>query len=97
MNIKDFAKQNQNKNTKTTNFNAKQMEDDYGDLVQEFLKRYGKMSEKQMLFEMFSLVKQKKEQGTFDITQIEKASKAIAPFLSLEQQDYMHQLLEQLK
>ena len=96
MDIKDFAKQNQKKQTQKE-FDAKQIQEDYGDLVQEFLKRYGKMDDKQMLYELFLLVKQKKEQGTFDINKIEDAAKAIEPFLNLEQKSYMHELLNKLR
>ncbi len=99
MDIKDFAKHSQKEKPqeKSKEFDAKQIQNDYGDLVEEFLKRYGKMDEKQMLFEMFELVKQKKEEGTFDITQIENACKSISPFLDAGQREYMQSLLEKLR
>ena len=79
------------------NVHKNKTKENYDDLVQEFLKRYGKMNENQMLFEMFELVKQKKEQGTFDFSQIENACKSVAPFLNNEQRDYMYSLLEKLR
>ena len=101
MNIKDFSKTNlhnseQNK-PNLENIDLKNINDEYGDLVQEFMKRYGKMSEKQMLKEMFELIQKKKKEGNFDIQKITEAANAIAPFLSDDQKEYMFNLLNYIK
>jgi len=101
MNIKDFSKTKlHNKQSDTTNLddiNLEKVNSEYGDLVQEFMKRYGKMSEKQMLKEMFDLIQKKKKEGTFDAQKIKEAANAIAPFLDEEQKEYMFNLLNYIK
>ena len=98
MDIKDYSK------TKIHNSSKPKIEKDklesvqnnYGDLVNEFMKRYGKMDEKQMMDEMFVLIKQKKSEGTFNIEQIRQIAQNVKPFLSVEQQNYMEELLEKI-
>ena len=101
MNIKDFSKtklhnDEQNK-PNLENIDLKNINDEYGDLVEEFMKKYGKMSEKQMLKEMFELIQKKKKEGNFDIQKITEAANAIAPFLSEDQKEYMFNLLNYIK
>jgi len=100
MNLKDFAKQDVHSTTKEekqkTNIPPEQIvktSEDYGDLVQEFMKRYGHMDEQQMMSELFKLIQQKKSEGTFDAEQIRKAATQIAPLLDENQRAYMYNLL----
>lgn len=100
MNLKDFAKQDTGKNTtekpqkpQITPENLKEASNDYADLVQEFMKRYGHMDQQQMMNELFKLIQQKKADGTFDAEQIRKAATHIAPLLDEEQRAYMYSLL----
>ncbi len=96
MNINDYSKTKLESADKDEQ-KLEEIKNDYGFLVDEFLKRYGKMSEKQMMDEMFKLVKEKKEDGSFDITQIEKAANNIKPFLGAYEQQYMEDLIKKLK
>ncbi len=96
MNIKDYSK-TKVEEIKTDEKTLGKIQNDYSELVDEFLKRYGKMSEKQMMDEMFKLIEEKKKDGTFDITQIEKASQSIKPFLGVEEQKYMEELIKKIK
>lgn len=94
MDIKDYSKTKIE--PKIEDEKLKKVSVDYGDLVQEFMKRYGKMDEKQMMDEMFKLVEQKKKDGTFDILQIQQLTQVVKPFLSFEQQRYMEELLKKI-
>ncbi len=97
MNIKDFAKTEIHNNKKPNEEDLKKVQNDYGDLVDEFMKRYGKMSQTQMMEEMFKLVKEKKAKGEFNINQIRDVAKTVEPFLDKDAQNYMQQLLKQLE
>lgn len=97
MNIKDFAKTEIHNNKKPNEEDLKKVQNDYGDLVDEFMKRYGKMSQTQMMEEMFKLVKEKKAKGEFNINQIRDVAKTVEPFLDEDAQNYMQQLLKQLE
>ena len=60
MDIKDFAKTELPKNENENEFKEKktmeETKEEYGDLVTEFVKRYGNMEEDQLLKEMFKLI-----------------------------------------
>ncbi len=98
MDIKDYSK------TKIDSFEPKKIDekdlkkaqDGYADLVQEFMKRYGTMSEKQMIDEMMLLVEKKKKEGTFNIDEIREITQKVKPFLSFEQQNYVEELLAKI-
>lgn len=102
MNLKDYSKTTlqkekvSNRDKPKQNIDLSKVNNDYQDLIQEFLKRYGKMSEKQMLSEMFFLIQKKKREGNFNPEQIKNAAMAMAPFLSEEQRAYMFELLKHL-
>ena len=98
MDIKDYSKTKieKNKNPQTDEMSQKSVNGNYSDLVQEFMKRYGKMDEKQMMDELFKLVQEKKKDGTFDIKQIQEISQTVRPFLSFEQQEYMEELIKKI-
>ena len=97
MNIKDFAKKEIHNNKKPSEDDLKKVQNDYGDLVDEFMKRYGTMSQTQMMEEMFKLVKEKKAKGEFNLNQIQDVAKTVAPFLDEDAQKYMQQLLKHLE
>ena len=98
MNIKDYSKTKieSKKTPKIDEKSLKKTNEDYGDLVQEFMKRYGKMSEKQMMDEMFLLIEKKKKEGSFDLERIKEIAQSVRPFLSKEQQNYMEELLQKI-
>ena len=102
MNLKDFAKQEdlrtaqEDKKPPIQEEKLEKVSEDSGDLVQEFMKRYGKMDQQQMMSELFKLIQQKKAEGTFDAEQIRKASEHIAPLLDDAQRAYMYKLLKYL-
>ena len=98
MDLKDFAKSNlhNQEETKKEEKTMEQTQAEYGDLVNEFVKRYGDMEEEQLLSEMFKLIQQKKQEGTFDANQIRKAAEQVAPLLTDEQRAKMYSLLNYL-
>ncbi len=99
MNLKDFAKTDVKKGTnqeKISESDLHKINEDYGDLIQEFLKRYGQMNEGEMLSELFKLIEQKKADGTFNPDEIKKVAIHIAPFLDESQKEYMNNLLKYL-
>lgn len=97
MNIKDYSKTKINKKEKVDGKELKSVNDNYSYLVEEFMKRYGKMNEEQMMEEMFHLVEQKKKDGTFSLDELKEIAKKVGPFLDFEQQKRMAELLEKLK
>ncbi|MBR1925389.1 MAG: hypothetical protein IJ837_00865 [Clostridia bacterium] len=101
MDIKDFSKttlhNEQSDKQSLKGVDLEKINSEYGDLVQEFMKRYGKMSEKQMLKEMFDLIQKKKREGTFDAQKIKEAANMVAPFLDEKQKEYMFNLLNYIK
>ncbi|MBQ8762375.1 MAG: hypothetical protein IJZ26_03610 [Clostridia bacterium] len=98
MDLKDFAKSNlhNQEETKKEEKTMEQTQAEYGDLVNEFVKRYGNMEEEQLMSEMFKLIQQKKQEGTFDANQIRKAAEQVAPLLTDEQRAKMYSLLNYL-
>ena len=98
MDIKDYSKTKieKNKNPQTDEMSQKSVNGNYSDLVQEFMKRYGKMDEKQMMDEMFKLVEQKKKDGTINLEQIQNIAQTVKPFLNFEQQEYMQELIKKI-
>ena len=68
----------------------------YGGLVEEFLSRYGTMSEGELMQEMLKLIKQKKADGTYNPEQIRGAASQIAPILTPGQRSKMEKLLKLL-
>lgn len=98
MNLKDYSKKNIHNKTQSPNQeDLEKISQNYSGLVDEFMKRYGKMSEKQMIDEMFELISQKKKEGSFNINQIKNIAEKVKPFLSEEQQSYMMELLEKIE
>ncbi len=74
----------------------KQIEDDYGDAVRDFISRYGEMSEPELLSEMLKLIAEKKREGTFDAEKIRQLAESVAPILTPEQREKMYNLLQYL-
>lgn len=98
MNLKDYSKKDiHNKSQSPNQEDLEKISQNYSGLVDEFMKRYGKMSEKQMIDEMFELITQKKKEGSFNIDQIKNIAEKVKPFLSEEQQSYMMELLEKIE
>ena len=67
---------------------------DYGDLIDLFLSKYGEMDEDQLIEEMLKLIEKKKQQGTYDKQQILELASKVAPFLNAEQRAKMEDLLK---
>ena len=67
---------------------------DYGDLIDLFLGKYGEMDEDQLIEEMLKLIEKKKQQGTYDKQQILELASKVAPFLNAEQRAKMEDLLK---
>ena len=74
----------------------KQVENEYGDTVRDFLSKYGEMEESELLAEMLRLIAEKKAEGTFDAEKIKALATQIAPLLNAEQQEKMYNLLKYL-
>ena len=97
-NKKDYINSNTNadfeKIIETDEF--KQVENEYGDTVRDFLSKYGEMEENELLAEMLRLIAEKKAEGTFDAEKIKALATQIAPLLNAEQQEKMYNLLKYL-
>lgn len=93
MSIRDFSADNANLDDITDSEEFKQVENDYGDLVKDFVSKYGEMSEAELMSEMLRLVAQKKKEGTFDAEKIKQVASQVAPLLEPEQRAKMYNLL----
>ena len=89
--IKDFKPQNANDAPSQEQLNKTQ--DDYSDLINLFLSKYGELSEDELVGEMLKLIQQKKEEGTYDGEQIKQLANKVKPFLNNEQKQRMDELL----
>ena len=89
--IKDFKPQNTNDSPSREQLNKTQ--DDYSDLINLFLSKYGELSEDELVGEMLKLIQQKKEAGTYDGEQIKQLANKVKPFLNNEQKQRMDELL----
>lgn len=92
MSIKDFSVDDNVSNI-TDSEEFKQVENDYGDLVKDFVSKYGEMNEAELMSEMLRLVAQKKREGTFDVQKIKEVAEQVAPLLEPEQRAKMYNLL----
>ena len=91
--IKDF-KPTENKNP--TQEDIKKTEADYGDLVELFLTRYGEMNEDELIAEMLKLIEKKKQEGTYNPTELKNLASRVKPFLDETQKEKMDELLKLL-
>ncbi|MBQ7977113.1 MAG: hypothetical protein IJ301_00735 [Clostridia bacterium] len=96
MSIKNFNASNPNENFEeiTNSEEFEQVQNQYGDLVEEFVSKYGEMSEAELMSEMLKLVAEKKKDGTFDAEQIKLVAEQVAPLLDDEQRGKMYNLLK---
>lgn len=90
----DDTAQNFEKIIETDEF--RQVENEYGDTVRDFLSKYGDMEESDLIAEMLGLIAEKKAEGTFDAEKIKALATQIAPLLNAEQQEKMYSLLKYL-
>ncbi len=68
----------------------KQIENDYGDAVRDFIANYSEKSEPELLSEMMRLIAEKKREGTFDAEKIKEMANSVAPLLTPEQREKMY-------
>ena len=102
MDIRQFSNENPIKEEKTikekfeqikqTN-EFKQVQNDYTDVIEDFIENYSNRSEEELISQMLKLIAQKKAEGTFDAEQIKNLANTIAPLLTEEQREKMHSLL----
>jgi len=96
--IKDYAKETIKENLKQDipDEALKKTQDDYNDLIELFLSKYGKMSEDELVQEMLKLIAEKKANGTFDAKKIKDLATRVAPMLTDEQRAKMYDMLNYL-
>ncbi len=98
--IKDFRATNSKKGEsnqrvhKPTQEELDKTKQDYGDLIDLFLNKYGKMDEDELIAEMLKLIEKKKQEGTYDKNQIQELVSKVAIFLNDEQRAKMEDLLK---
>ncbi len=99
MNIREFSSQDTYKKEQP-NFeeikNSKQfkeIEKDYGDVVQDFINNYSNKSEPELIQDLLKLIAEKKRDGTFDIQKLRDMAEVLAPMLDEEQRAKMYNLL----
>ena len=102
MDITEFKSTKQTDKSTSGGFDSINTEDfdkvknEYGDMIELFLTKYGEMSEEELIKEMLGLIAQKKREGTFDATKIREAANKISPLLTDEQRLKMQSLLNYL-
>ena len=95
--IKDFKKV-ENTTTKNT-IDPEELhktKEDYSDLIELFLSKYGQMDEDELIAEMLKLINIKKQQGTYDAEQLKELAGKVTPFLDEQQKQKMESLLKYL-
>ncbi|MBR4270568.1 MAG: hypothetical protein IKQ31_02710 [Clostridia bacterium] len=97
MDITDFKpKQDKSKENCVEQIPQEEMDkvkDEYGNMVELFLSKYGEMSEGELIKEMLKIVTKQKRDGTFDAEKIKQAAEKIEPLLSEEQRAKMQNLM----
>lgn len=101
MNIKDFSQNTYTEDKKTfedikNTKEFKDLEQDYGDVVRDFVDNYSQKSEPELMQELLRLIAEKKREGTFDIQKLRDMAELIAPMLEEEQRAKMFNLLNYL-
>ncbi len=101
MNIKDYKSTEINEESiskddfeelkKTKEF--QEIEQDYGDFVEDFINNYAGKSEPELMQEMLRLIAIKKKEGTFDAQKLRDLAKVVAPMLDDEAKAKMFGLL----
>lgn len=102
MDLKSFSGQNLEdtiqkiKNDKSFNEEGTsfdKIQDQYGDKVKEMIDKFQGMSEPELLREIFKIINKQKQEGTFNPQKIKNIAQNIKPFLNIEQQEKLEELL----
>ena len=95
--IRDYAKNNnQQRSSEIKEEDLKKTQDDYSDLIELFMSKYGTLSEDELIAEMLKLIQQKKANGTFDGKKLRELAERVAPFLTPEQRSKMYDMMNYL-
>ena len=95
--IKDFKKEEKTDIKKEIpNPKLQQTQEDYADLIELFLSKYGYMDEEQLIAEMLKLINIKKQQGTYNAERLKELASRVTPFLDEQQKQKMESLLKYL-
>ena len=97
--IKDFVPTQEKEGQKQLNItktDLQQTKEDYSDLIELFLSRYGDMDEDKLIAEMLRLINEKKKQGTYNAQELKMLDEKVKPFLDAEQTAKMEELLKYL-
>ena len=106
MDIKDFKDVNLNdfvENIDNVKLDRKEqdametLKEQYGTQVEELINKFQNLSEPELITELFKLINQKKQNGTFNPQEIDNIAKIISPLLTDEQRDKMNNLLYLIK
>lgn len=69
------------------------LKEQYGSQVEDLIGRFQNMSEPELITELFKLINEKKQNGTFNPQEIDNIANIIAPLLNDEQREKMRNLL----
>lgn len=97
--IKDYvakADEADSQKPEITQEKLKETQDNYSDLIELFLSKYGNMSEDELIAEMLKLINQKKQEGTYNPEELKMLASRVKPFLNAEQTEKMEDLLKYL-
>lgn len=104
MDIKDFQgtdiKQfidNSVENTQSEKEAMEALKEKYGTQVEDLINKFQTMSEPELITELFKLINEKKQNGTFNPQEIDNIANIIYPLLTPEQRDKMKNLLLLIK
>ena len=95
--IRDYAKNNnQQRSSEIKEEDLKKTQDDYSDLIELFMTKYGTLTEDELIAEMLKLIQQKKANGTFDGKKLRELAERVSPFLTPEQRSKMYDMMNYL-
>jgi len=88
MGYKDFCKNSQNNINKNSEINNKKIEEIYN--------KYSGKSEDELMGELYDTIKKQKLDGTFDKGNLEGMLQKLSPYLSLEQNNKIKEILNKI-
>lgn len=96
--INDFVNKAQNNDLTAEEENAlNDLKGQYGEDIDNLIDRFQNMNETELITEVFRIINQKKQNGTFDPNDIDKIASVISPLLDDEQRGKMEQLINLIK
>ncbi len=98
VNVKDFVNKVQNDNLTPKEETAlNDLKEQYGSQIEDLISKFQNMSEAELITEIFKIINEKKRNGTFNPSEIDKLAEMIKPLLNEEQKQKMEELINLIK